>query len=471
MEYISCLIILSAIYVLYCCKTYIRTVCLSLSLPGPTALPVLGNVLILNNTKKLEEVGTKAYQLYGPFFRSWVSVIPFFFIYEPRHLKIILAGKNSQKNVLYKLLHNFVGRGLITNNGEKWKTHRKLIQPYFHINILENYINTFSESTKELLSNLEEDKDIKITPVINKCILSILHKAVLGVSLKDEMQSPYRKGEVLLTQRITKPWLLLETIFKYTPFAKTEEKQKLSLHLYTKNIMDRRRNEAIKTPSQSLLDMFIEISENNPDFTDEDIINEIVTFMLAGQDSVGAAVAFSLYYIAKDENIQSKIVEELDAVFEKAKPSVATLHNLKYLEQCIKESLRLAPSVPIISRILTEDVTLDERTFPAGSNIFISPFITHRLPHHYPDPLKFDPERFSQEEMDKRHPFAYIPFSMGQRNCIGYKFALLEVKIVLAGILKTFQINIAPGHENLDLVYRATLRTSGGVWLHLTRRK
>ncbi|XP_018572298.1 guanine nucleotide-binding protein-like 1 isoform X2 [Anoplophora glabripennis] len=184
MEYISCLIIFSAIYVLYCCKTYIRTVCLSLSLPGPTALPVLGNVLILNNTKKLEELGTKAYQLYGPFFRSWVSVIPFFFIYEPRHLKIILAGKNSQKNVLYKLLHNFVRRGIITNNGEKWKTHRKLIQPHFHVNILENYINTFSESTKELLSNLEEDKDIKITPVTNKCILSILHNSEFRYKIK-----------------------------------------------------------------------------------------------------------------------------------------------------------------------------------------------------------------------------------------------------------------------------------------------
>nr|WCC58125.1 cytochrome P450 [Pharsalia antennata] len=471
MDYIFCLIILSVIYFLYYCRNYIRTVYLATNIPGPPALPILGNVLLLNNPKKLEELGTKATQLYGSFFRCWISVIPFLFIYEPRHLKIILAGKNSQKNVCYKLLHNFVGRGLITNNGAKWKTHRKLIQPYFHINILENYINIFSESTEELISNLGEDRDIKITPFINKCVLSILHRAILGVHLENEMQSPYRKGEVMLTRRITKPWLLLETIFKYTPFAKNEEEQKLSLHRYTKNILENRKNEMKKTSSESLLDMFIEISKNNYDFTEEDIINEIVTFMLAGQDSVGGAVAFTLYYIAKHENVQKKIVEELDAVFENAKPSVVTLHSLKYLEQCIKESLRLAPSVPIVSRILTEDIILDGCTVPAGTNIFISPFITHRLPHYYPDPLRFDPERFSQENVDKRHPFAYLPFSMGQRNCIGYKFALLEMKIVLAGILKRFQISLVPGHENLEFAYRATLRATGGVWLSLRSRK
>ncbi|KAJ8962956.1 hypothetical protein NQ314_005673 [Rhamnusium bicolor] len=83
---------------------------------------------------------------------------------------------------------------------------------------------------------------------------------------------------------------------------------------------------------------------------------------------------------------------------------------MKYLEQCIKESLRLAPSVPIISRVLTEDIILDGHKFPSGTNIFISPFITHRLQHHFQDPLKFDPDRFSQENVAQLHPFAFIPF-------------------------------------------------------------
>ncbi|KAJ8924674.1 hypothetical protein NQ315_000825 [Exocentrus adspersus] len=471
MDCLFCLIILCTACFLYCIKHYLRAVYLALNLPGPPALPILGNVLLLNNEKRLVELGISASQLYGSLARCWISIIPFFWIYEPKHLKLILPGKNSQKNIFYKLLHNFIGKGLITNNGMTWKTHRKLIQPYFHISVLENYINVFCDNTQDLLNSLEENKDIKITPFINKCILSILHNTILGVCLDDDKESPYRKGEVILKERITKPWLLIETIFKYTPFAKTEEIQKLTLHNYTKKILLRRRDGIQKAPCQNLLDMLIEISENNHDFTDEDIINEAVTFMLAGQDSVGAAVAFTLYYVAKHEEVQSRIAKELEEVLESDRPTVTELCNMKYLQQCIKESLRLAPSVPIISRVLTEDVVLDGHTLPAGTNIFISPFITHRLPHYFPNPSTFDPDRFSEENVDKRHPFSFIPFSAGQRNCIGYKFALLEIKTILAGVLRRFQINLVPGHEDLEFSYRTTLRAKGGIWLRLNARK
>ncbi|CAH1959693.1 unnamed protein product [Acanthoscelides obtectus] len=401
-------------------RDYFRTVCLAFRLKGPPALPILGNVLTVKDFPKMAELGTNASQLYGSLFRCWISLAPFIWVYEPNHLKIILGNsKSSKKNVFYSILHNFVGAGLITNNGHKWRKNRKHIQPYFHINILESYIDIFMENARKFTRDFDGNKKdpVNITSYINKCVLNTLHESILGVPVDED--SPYRKGEVMLTQRIAKPWLLLESIFNLTPFAKKEYHQKVSLHNYTRKVLERRKIEYDKSSLRCLLDMFIEIADNNKDFSDEDMINEGVTFMLAGQDSVGAAIAFTLFFLAKHPDVQRKVYEEIDNLRTGSMISVTQLNNMKYLEQVIKESLRLVPSVPVFSRVLTEDVKLDEHILGRGTNIFVSPFITHRLPHYFPDPLKFDPDRFSQENIERMHPYSFIPFSIGPRNCIG----------------------------------------------------
>ncbi|KAJ8954578.1 hypothetical protein NQ318_003109 [Aromia moschata] len=157
--------------------------------------------------------------------------------------------------------------------------------------------------------------------------------------------------------------------------------------------------------------MFIEISENSTDFTDDDIINEAITFMLAGQDSVGAGIAFTLFYLAKHVEIQMKVIQEIDSIYERnSNLSITELNDMIFLEQCLKESLRLAPSVPIISRVLTEDVVL------------------------------------------------------------GFKFAILEMKVIISTILRYYKISLAPPHENLTFSYKTTLKAKDGIWLCLKPR-
>ena len=110
-----------------------------------------------------------------------------------------------------------------------------------------------------------------------------------------------------------------------------------------------------------------------------------------------------------------KCIEEIDGIFngDDRVPTIQDLNDMKYLEQCIKESLRMYPSVPMMARRIGEDVTIGKYTLPAGSEVMILPYITHRLPHVYPNPDKFDPTRFS-EEADNRNPYAFIPFSAGK---------------------------------------------------------
>ncbi|KAI7815651.1 cytochrome p450 [Rhyzopertha dominica] len=420
----------------------------------------------------LEELANTAYEIYGPVFRSWVSVVPFFHIFEPNHIQLILgSNRHTDKNFIYSLMHNFLGSGLITSNGQTWKSHRKLMQPYFHINILETFIAQFSQCAEKLADNIEPNCDINITSYINNCVLDILHRVDPYKIGKDHQKSPFRDGQVLVTYRVTHPWLLLDAPFQFTKNGQKETQQKYRLRAYTKMVLENKRQVKQVTPKEfnSLIEMLMEISDNNPEFTEDDVINEACTLMLAGQDSVSSSIAFVLYHLARHPDVQEKLTNEIMAVFDKYTTlDIEKLRSLVYLEQCIKETLRLCPSVPMIARRLSEDIVLGKHTLPAGCHVFLSPFATHRLPHVFKDPLKFDPERFSPDNLTKIHPYSYFPFSAGPRNCIGYKFGILEIKVVLAQILRKYRIELVPGRE-LNLLYRVTIRAKGGVWLRFLK--
>ncbi|KRT85159.1 cytochrome P450, partial [Oryctes borbonicus] len=281
------------------------------------------------------------------------------------------------------------------------------------------------------------------------------------------------RGEVTASIRIQKPWFLVDHLYKLTALAENELKQKSKLYEFTKKILNSKRYFTTNSQqSVNLMQYFIEISETNPKFDDDSLINELCTFMLAGQDSVAAEVSFTLYQLALHQSVQEKVYSELETIFRGSdRPTDANdLQNMKYLEQCIKETMRLYPAVPIISRKLSDDVILGEYTLPAGCNVFISMYTTHRLEQYYENPEQFNPDRFSPENVEKLHPFAYLPFSTGPRNCIGYKFALLEMKMIISTLLRRFHLSTCP-NKTFNINYRITLRAKGGIWLRLEPRK
>lgn len=177
--------------------------------------------------------------------------------------------------------------------------------------------------------------------------------------------------------------------------------------------------------------------------------------------------------LANNENCQQRIYEELIQVLPDPdeEPTIHKLSELKYLERCIKESLRLYPSVPFISRILDEDfVTNDHFVIPKGTIANVHIYDVHRNPKIYPDPEKFDPDRFLSENVLKRHPFAYIPFSAGPRNCIGQKFATLEIKTVLCSILRKFKLEPIDTPETRQLCAELVIRTKNGIRVKFVKR-
>ncbi|KAF5282478.1 hypothetical protein FQR65_LT14287 [Abscondita terminalis] len=428
---------------------------------------------MVKDSVEFVHLGVETAKKYGSLFRAWLAFIPIVIVIDPKHIQTILGNKkHPDKNFLYSFMHTFLGEGLLTNSGNEWRLHRKYIQPYFHLNTLKLFINTFAESAQLFGDQLKNKTEVKITAQVNQCVLNILHRALLGIPIKDyetKKQSPFNKGQLVILERLLRPWYIFNFTYQFSSISKQEVMQQFTLHEFAQKVLDRRRKSNDKS-DWCLLDSFINISENNPNFTDAHIVNEICTFMLAGQDSVGAAVSFTLYNLAKHQDVQDKVVQELNEVFKThSEIDMESLHEMKYLEQCIKESLRLYPSVPMISKKLTEDVQLDNVTLPAGINIFLLPFLTHRLESYYPNPEKFDPDRFAPKNLENQNPYAFIPFSAGPRNCIGYKFAYLEMKTIIATVLRRYRFTV-PSTYNLQLMYRVTLRCRGGITLQVSPR-
>lgn len=202
-----------------------------------------------------------------------------------------------------------------------------------------------------------------------------------------------------------------------------------SLHSFTKRVVRERKATFKRSEIQNegrvikkrlaMLDLLLSDKDS---IDDEGIREEVDTFMFEGYDTTSMCLCFTLMLLANHRDVQEKIFQEVLSVFGQAncKPTFQDLQNLRYLELCLKESLRLYPSVPLISRNATIDIDLPSGyVIPKGTTILIHQYDLHRNPDIYPDPDKFDPDRFLPENATARHPFAYLPFSGGPRNCIG----------------------------------------------------
>ncbi|XP_058789492.1 probable cytochrome P450 4aa1 isoform X2 [Phymastichus coffea] len=460
------------------------TVC---QINGPPVYPILGNANYMLRDDVLHVMSHTAYKDYGPVARFWLTLLPYVLLFEPDDVQAVLgSAKHTRKIYFYRLLDNFLGKGLITSDVDTWRRHRRLLQPAFHLHVLDKFVGSFAECADRLSRRLQKHhgQQLDITKFVNDAVYEILNETVLGVNVASKADGdgvvnlddlPFRKGQMVVPYRIIRPWLLLDWVYKLTSAGQREKKQSEDLSRACRRMIEEKRKAGQSSNGRtSLLEYMMEMSDKNPsNFDDEDIIDECSTFMLAGQDSVGTATAVTLFLLANHADWRDKCVRELDEIFREdplRSPNMRDLKAMRWLECCIKEALRLYPSVPIFARTLGEDVKIGKHVIPAGCGVMILPYATHRLAHHFPDPHSFRPERFSPGNSEKRHPYAYLPFSAGPRNCIGYKFAILEMKAMISAILRRFHLDGVEGKTEVRPKFRLTVRASGGLWLKITQR-
>ncbi|KAL5276593.1 hypothetical protein ACFFRR_002047 [Megaselia abdita] len=465
-------------------KKYYRQIKFSKSVPGPEIKELIANAKRERVLPWLNELR----QRYGPIYKIWFGKDLTVLFSDPDDVKQILSDNTLlYKSKNYDIMHDWLGNGLLTSGGSTWHSRRKLLTPGFHFRILSEFKQPMEKNCDILIKLLNEKADGKafdIYPFITLFALDIICETAMGITKNAQIQSEseYVRAVQAMCRLAHKQsfsfWYRLPYVFKHTSYGKEKIEAVKTLHQETLKTMALRKQKLIEegihtmTDAQktddigtkrrlAFLDTLLIAQMEGVNLSDSDIREEVDTFMFEGHDTTSSAIAFAIYLLSQNSEAQEKAFEEAVAMEGREKET------MKYLEAVIKETLRLYPSVPLHGRLLMEDYKIRDIVIPKGTGITVLTYMVHRDKQYYPDPEKFMPERFLNES--EMHPFQFVAFSAGPRNCIGQKFAMLELKCSLAKILRSFKILPVQDFKPQPLA-ELVMKSGNGVEVKLEKR-
>ncbi|XP_015179309.1 PREDICTED: cytochrome P450 4C1-like [Polistes dominula] len=382
---------------------------------------------------------------------------------------------------------------------KKWKLRRKMLKPAFYLDILPHYFTNIIEVSQNMVECLKKEadgnpivKDLK--SFIGQHTLNIICKSAFGVELtgKNELEIKYphaiHEFVRISSIRLSRPWYYFDSIFAFSPLSRVQKENLKTLHSFSRNIIAERKrfhkqtngkylqinknneedNNLYSKKRLSLLDLLIAASWEDNQIDEEGIREEVDTFMFGGFDTTASALTFALSLFAKHKSVQvmfpnetitlhdyKNIRDEVRSIMQDDNFTMSSLSNLSYLNRCLKESMRLYPSVHVIFRKIFRDLQLKHYLIPSGTIVGVNIYSVHRNPKYWPNPNVFDPDRFLPENSTGRHPYSFIPFSAGRRICIGQNFAMHELRLIVAFILYHFELE--PVDELDDVTFAADI--------------
>ncbi|KAH8404761.1 hypothetical protein KR222_000529 [Zaprionus bogoriensis] len=422
----------------------------------------------------------------------------FYFLFAPMYNvvrpedaeEILQSTKLITKNVVYNLLVPFLGEGLLISTDRKWHARRKLLTPTFHFNVLQNFLDIFKQESHKLITVLQQhvNEELKLNHVVPQFTLNNVCETALGVKLDDISGGErYRRAihelEEVIVERLCNPLLYFPAYFYfYGSYRKQITNLKIA-HDFSSKIIERKRqqfrhqkdtksaDDSGRKQRYAMLDTLL-AAEHEGLIDQQGICDEVNTFMFEGYDTTSTCLTFTILMLALHQDVQQRCFEELHQLSDNDDDlSVFNFNQLVYLECVIKESLRLFPPVPFLGRICPEECVVNGLIMPKNTQISIHVFDVMRDPRHFPNPNAFEPDRFLPENTVDRHPFAFIPFSAGQRNCIGQKFAILEIKVMLVSVLRNFKLLPVTRLEDVVFEYGIVLRSQKSIKIRLQRRQ
>ena len=345
-------------------------------------------------------------------------------------------------------LRPFLGNGLLLNEGESHRQHRKIIQPLFLPKSIKSYSNIMVDNIKHISDNWQDNTTIDVLQEMTMLAMGVMTESLFGINFRD--RDTFSKVSDSFTNILESFTHVHEPVKNILIEESTNENKKqnkfqdsldyLNQKIYT--LIDHIKKTNPEKPN--LISHLMKAKD--PDsgeigLPEKQIRDEIMIFLFAAHDTTSTALTWSLAYLATNQMIQDILQKELDSVLEGGRvPTGDDLPKLEYAEKIFKETLRIRPSVWALSRLTTEEYKIGEYVIPNSSVIFMSQYAMHNSPKYYIDPDIFNPERWTKEFLFKLPRFAYFPFGGGIRSCIGETFAVQEGILALATIFQKWKI-------------------------------
>jgi cytochrome P450 len=386
-------------------------------------------------------------------------------LFHPDAAHRVLAGFSAnyrKEAVFYSEVRSAFGDGLLTSQDEEWQRQKRFLQPLFRARQVDGYATDMSGQVHGLVRRWRSqpagtvDLHEEMTRLTLATVCRILFGEDLGRALPVVQRAFEPLGEACL-RRAMAPVRLPTGV--PTPMNRQRNRAREALYGVCDEIVARRR--ASGDRQQDMLGLLLDARDGGSALTDAEVRDQVLIFLLAGHETTSTALTYTLHLLGRHPDIQRRVRAEVDAVVGAATPTAQHVAALEYTAMVLKEAMRLYPSAPVIGRRAVGDDELCGYRIPAGSDVWVSPWVVHRHPDFWDEPARFDPERFAAARDEARHRYAWLPFGGGPRACIGQHFSMLESAIALAMLVRDFEFTAPPGEPRYT--NHITLRPTHGV--------
>jgi cytochrome P450 len=434
-------------------------------IPGPRGYPFLG--VMPEMISDMLGLFTNTAREYGGIAQFKLLNKSYLLVTNPDYVKYILQDnyKNYVRGRSVETGRVLLGNGLPLIDGDFWLRERRMLQPAFHrerlgklANVVTNVIDVFMQHWE---AKLRSNQTLDLDDEMMRLTLTVIIKSMFSAEIDDKIQSlshAFNVASRFMLWRSQQMWAPPLSV----PIPRNVEYNRalkiLNDTIYPL-IADRRKN-----PNDDLLGMMLEMrdADTGEGMSDQQARDEVVTIFFAGHETTAVTMSWAFYLLSQHPEVEERMRAELENVLDGRQPAFADLPKLVYLQQFINEVLRLYPAAYLFAREAVVDDVLDGYPIPANTLIFISPFVTHRDPKYWPDPERFDPDRFKSEQVASRPRQVYYPFGEGPHLCIGNNFALMEMQLILSMALQRFRLRLVPNHP-IAFKPEATLRPKYGM--------
>jgi cytochrome P450 len=441
--------------------------------PGPRGYPIVG--VLPNLRSNPIRTFLDAANQYGDIVHLKAGPYHGFLVADPADIKHVLQdnARNYHKSPLYDRLRDNLGNGLLTSEDALWLRQRRLAQPAFHRQRIMAMADVMVDCTEQTLDrwdaiasrgdtiDLIEEMMMLTQAIIVRTMFSTDLGATRGIVNRTWPIINRRIGETLWATKLETRLPLPANRRFWRALSELDE-------VVYRIIADRRQT---GRDESDLLAMFLSArdEETGGGMTDQQLRNEVMTMLLAGHETTSLALSWTYYLLSQHPEAGERIEDEVERVIGDSRPSFAHLDRLTYTRRVIEESLRLYPPAWGFSRRALADDELGGYRVRKGMLVFVIPFVVHRRPKLWPDPERFDPDRFTPELEAARPKFAYIPFGGGPRGCIGNQFAMVEAMLIVATVARRYRIELEP-NQTIRPEPLITLRPKPGIRAALARR-
>ncbi len=380
---------------------------------------------------------------FGSIYRASIYGTDVYVVSDPEHVDHVLRinWRNYKKGQAIKRIGFLLGNGLMVSEGEFWKSQRRMIQPAFHDKAIGTWIDVISAANIALLKkwkdSAQERESVNITGDISHMVLKIVLISIFG----DDYEEVAPHFNILSDESARN----LQFAQRFTPLGKI-----------VSGIAGRRRKQN-RTATDMLGILMAAHDLKGQPMPDRPLVSEILTLIVAGHETTASTLNWTWHLLSKSVEVEEKLSRELNAVPWSGSPEIGDLAKFVYTRQVIEETLRLYPAGWLMTRAALKNDQLGDYLVPAGTEIYVSPYLIQRHPAFWEAPDSFNPDRFGPNESRTRHPMTMLPFSAGPRKCIGESFARIEMQIHLMTIAKHLRLR-SVGEPSIQLEAGVNLR-------------